>query len=70
MGGRGMGASGAAPYGVQDASREDFKVLVHNLEWDTFDCVETTAIALCCSGGHLVDLYYQHVCPQGSNPAD
>ena len=38
--------------------------------WDTFDCVETTAIALCCSGGHLVDLYYQHVCPQGSNPAD
>ena len=34
------GASGAVPYGVQDASREDFKVLVHNLEWDTFDCVD------------------------------
>ena len=27
--------------------------------WDTFDCVETTIIAVCCSGGYLVDLAYQ-----------
>ena len=27
--------------------------------WDSFDCVETAVIALCCSGGYLVDLARQ-----------
>ena len=27
--------------------------------WDSFDCVETAVIALCCSGGYLVDLAHQ-----------
>jgi len=27
--------------------------------WDSFDCAETAVIALCCSGGYLVNLAYR-----------
>ena len=34
------GANGAVPYGVQDAAREVFRVLVRNIEWGNLDCVD------------------------------
>ena len=34
------GRAGASPFGIQDPARESFRVLVHNIEWDTMDCVE------------------------------